>query len=170
MARWLWDGKGIALMGLAPGEKQFRLFVAPLDGGVPAPISLEPLNPIFMEVSRDDSVVAARTADSVLTLYPLDGGTPIPLRDLGPDAAPIGWTPGGQLWVKSIGAVPARVSRYDVHERRVVEERTVSPSDLTGVLSVPWVRISGDGRAVAFDYHRLLDNLYLFDGLPSSRR
>ena len=168
-ARWLRDGKRIALMGLPPGEKQFRLFIAPLDGGVPAPIFAEPLSPIFIEVSRDDSLVAARTVDNVLTLYPLDGGTPIPLPDLGTDAAPMGWTPGGQLWVKSIGAVPARVSRYDVHERRVVEERTISPSDLTGILSVPWVRISADGRAVAFDYHRLLDNLYLLDGLPSAR-
>jgi hypothetical protein len=170
MARWLWDGKRIALMGLPLGETQFRLFVAPLDGGVPAPISPEPLNPIFMEVSRDDGLVAARTVDNVLTLFPLDGGAPIPLPGLGTDAAPIGWTPGGQLWVKSIGAVPARISRYDVHEQRVVEERTVSPSDLTGVLSVPWVRISADGRAMAFDYHRLLDKLYLLDGLSSARR
>jgi hypothetical protein len=170
MARWLWDGKRIALMGLPLGETQFRLFVATLDGGVPAPISPEPLNPIFMEVSRDDSLVAARTVDNVLTLYPLNGGTPIPLPELGADTAPIGWTPGGQLWVKSIGAVPARISRYDIHERRVVEERIVAPSDLTGVLSVTWVRISADGRTMAFDYHRLLGNLYLLDGLPSANR
>jgi eukaryotic-like serine/threonine-protein kinase len=169
MARWLWDGKRIALMGLPSGETQFRLFVAPLDGGVPALVSPEPLNPIFMEVSRDDSLVAARTVENVLTLYPLDGGTPIPLPDLGPDAAPIGWPSGSQLWVKSIGAVPARISRYDVHERRVLEDRIVSPSDMTGVLSVPWVRISGDGRTMAFDYQRILGNLYLLDGLPSAK-
>jgi hypothetical protein len=169
MARWLWDGKRIALMGLPHGETRFRLFLAPLEGGVPAPVSPEPVNPIFIEVSRDDSLVAARTIENVLTLFPLDGGTPIPLPDLGPDAAPIGWTPGGQLWVKSMGALPARISRYDVHQRRVVEERTVSPSDLTGVLSVPWVRISADGQTLAFDYHRLLDNLYLLDGLPAVR-
>ena len=102
MARWLWDGKRIALMGLPTGETQFRLYVASLDGGVPAPVSAEALSPYFIEVSRDDGLVAARTTDDVLTLYPLDGGTPIPLPELGTDAAPVGWTAGGQLWVKTI--------------------------------------------------------------------
>jgi hypothetical protein len=37
----------------------------------------------FLEVSRDDRFVAAQDLDEILTLYPLDGGSPIPLPELG---------------------------------------------------------------------------------------
>jgi hypothetical protein len=171
-ARWLHDGKRIVFTGQRlPGvEKEFRLYVVPIEGGGPVSISDAAVRAYFLEVSRDDRFVAARDLDEVLTLYPLDGGSPIPLPELGKDVAPVGWTRDGQLWARALRELPSRMVRYDVPNRRVLEERTLSPSDLTGVTQLVQVCMTPDSRAVAFDYVRTLGHLSLLDGLAPARR
>jgi serine/threonine protein kinase len=163
-ARWFHDGKRIVLSGRGEKEKQSRLYSRALDDGAPKRISETAVNPFYIEVSNDDGLVAARDLDGTVTLFPVEGGAPIPLPELGKDVVPVGWTADGQLWVRFL-EVPSRMLRYDIRSRRPVEERTVSPSDPTGVSRIPTVRITPDGRTVAFDYERTLSYLYLLDGL-----
>jgi eukaryotic-like serine/threonine-protein kinase len=169
-ARWLHDAKHLVVSGRQKADKQSRLFVVSLEGGEPTRISNEAVNPYYIEVSNDDHFVAARGPDEILTLFPIDGGPSVPLSELGKEVAPVGWTADGQLWVRPFREVPSRMLRYDIRKRRVLEERTISPSDPTGVARIPRVRITPDGRALAFDYERTLGYLYLLDGLVPARR
>jgi len=168
-ARWFHDGTHIVFMGRTPQEKQSRLHSVALDNGTPKRISETAVNPYYVEVSNDDRFVAARDLDGIVTLFPVDGGAPVPLLELGKDVVPAGWTVDGQLWVRSRD-VPSRMLRYDIRSRRPVEERTVSPSDPTGVSRIPTIRITPDGRTVAFDYERTLSYLYLLEGLSAAGR
>jgi eukaryotic-like serine/threonine-protein kinase len=168
-ARWFHDGKHIVFAGRAMQEKQSRLYDVAVENGTAKPISGTAVNPYYLEVSNDDRTVAARDLDGLVTLFPLDGGAPIPLPELGKDLAPAGWTSDGQLWVRSRD-VPTRMVRYDIRNRRPVEERSISPSDATGVSRIPTIRITPDGGTVAFDYERTLSYLYLLEGLSPAGR
>jgi hypothetical protein len=164
VTRWLRDDKRVVFAGRLAHEKQFRLYSVALEGGVAKRISDTIVSPFYVEVSNDDHFVAARDLEDIVTLFPVDGGAPVPLPELGKDLVPIGWTVKDQLWVRSL-AVPSRMLLHDIRSRRTLEERTISPSDPTGVWRIPQIRITPDGRSVAFDYERSLGYLYLLDGL-----
>jgi serine/threonine protein kinase len=168
-ARWLQDGKHIVFSGRATPEKQSRLYSVALEGGAPERISETAINPFYLEVSSDDQLVAARDLDEIVTLFPIGGGPAVQLPELGKDVVPAGWSANGQLWVRTRD-VPSHMLRYDIRSRRALEERTISPSDPTGVSRIPTVRITPDGRSVAFDYERTLSYLYLLEGLSPARR
>lgn len=167
-ARWLRDGKRLVVMGQRKGETQWRLLIVSLDGGALVPLSDSAVTQVGVEVSHDDRFTAAPDLNGTLTVYPLDGTPPIPLPELGKFAVPAGWSEDGQLWVagpseSSVAAV--RLRRYDLVSRRVVEERTVVPTDVMGITGVEHTIITPDGRNVAVQYMRKLGSLYTLDGL-----
>jgi eukaryotic-like serine/threonine-protein kinase len=168
--RWLRDGKRLVATVQRKGETQWRLFVIPLAGGVP---TLLTDGPAAVEVSRDDRFAAVLRSDGMLTLYPLEGGPPLPLPELGRVAFPVGWTSGGDLWVSVWRASregPSHLVRYDISKRRVVEERIVGPADLTGLASMEHISITPDSQSIALQYLRRLGVLYLLDGLAPPRQ
>jgi eukaryotic-like serine/threonine-protein kinase len=173
-ARWLRDGKRIVVVGHGGGEKEARLYLAALEGGAATRLSDASVWPDYVEVSHDDRLAAANSLDGTLTLFPLDGTPPIPLADLGPGSVPVGWTQDGQLWVldqrKGARDAPIPLLRYDVSSRRVVEQRTLSPMDVTGLEAVGRICITPDGRALAYQRERRLSHLDLVDGLALPRR
>src|SRR5208283_1804162 len=124
-------------------DKQWRLFVVPLEGEAPTPISDASIAQFYLEVSRDDRLAAVLGLNGILTIYPLDGSHPIPLTDLGKFTVPVGWTSDGQLWVSdnltAFRDVPTHLKRYDITGRRVVEERTIGPADLTGLAGIGYI-------------------------------
>jgi len=85
-----------------------------------------------------------------------------------------GWTSDGQLWVsdnlRAFRVVPSHLRRYDIVPRCVVEEHTLSPTDLSGLAFIGHIFMTPDGRAIAFEYTRKLDYLYLLEGLAPPRR
>jgi eukaryotic-like serine/threonine-protein kinase len=165
-ARWLQNGERIAISGRQPGDKEVYLYVLPLAGGVPKRIS-NPLSTPHFEVSLDDRLAAARALNGSVTLFALDGSPPVALPELGREVVPAGWSADGKLWVQKFQDVPMRLLLFDTRRRRVVEERTVGPSDLAGVTLIPQVRITPDGQTLAFDYLRRNGYLFLIDGLLS---
>ena len=62
-------------------------------------------------------------------------------------------------------ALPARIELLDVAtgERRPWKE--LKPPDPTGVLTIGPVVMTADGSAYVYSYRRLLDDLYLAEGL-----
>jgi eukaryotic-like serine/threonine-protein kinase len=167
-ARWLKDGGRVAFLGQQPEEKQLRVYVMPLEGGVPRAIS-PPIVPAYFDVSHDDHWAVALGLDQVVTLFPLEGGPPVPLPELGKDVVPTGWSREGQLWVNRFREVPTKLLRFDIKSRRVLEERSIGPTDPTGVTRITRLRITPDGRFLAFDYERTLGSLVLVEGLASVR-
>jgi eukaryotic-like serine/threonine-protein kinase len=163
-ARLLQDGERVVVCGRQPGDKAPYLYLLSLAGGPPKRIS-SALSAVYFEVSLDDRLAAARDLDGTITLYALDGSSPVALPELGREVVPAGWSANGRLWVQKFQDIPSRLLLFDLHSRRVVEERIVGPSDLAGVTDIPRIRITPDGRTVAFDYWRRNGYLFLMDGL-----
>ena len=59
--------------------------------------------------------------------------------------------------------------RYDVQRRKILEEQLVAPADTSGVVTIPRIRLSRDGKTMAYDYRRMLDYLYLVRGLGAEQ-
>lgn len=168
--RWLHDGKHVVIRA-RPEDRQARLYVVPLEEGAPTPLAGAAVGGGNLAVSRDDHYVAARSSHGTLTLFSLDGGTPIPLPELGKSAVAAGWATNTQLWVRMADDMTSiRLLRFDIGTRSVLEERRFSPTESTGLFLIGIVNVAPDGRGIAFDYWRVLGNLYILDGLAPPRR
>jgi eukaryotic-like serine/threonine-protein kinase len=171
IVRWLKDGRFVAT---APGkdDKVWRLYVVPAGGGQPSQLSNAPVLPPYLEVSRDGRLAAATSRNGILTLFPLDGSAPIPVPELGKYAVPVGWTSAGQLWasdnLRTVRGAASHLLRYDVGSRRIVEQRSLSSAEPTGLTAIGRIRITPDSRTYAYEYFRELDYLYVLDGLVPS--
>jgi hypothetical protein len=171
--RFFHDGNRIVFDGRHREDKQYRLYTMSLDGGTPVVMSdVGVFGHDLFQVSLDDLFVAAVSLDEILTLYPTDGGPPVPLRGLGKNAEAVAWTPEGHLWVRQrrLRELPSRILLYDVAHQRVLGERAFSLNDATGILAVFHTHSTPDAGAIAFDYERVQGHLYVLDGLAALRR
>ncbi len=156
------DGKRVALYGRR-GEDLSRVFVLNLENGDLRPIS-PPLPPGFIvAVSPDQKWVAASEADGTPTLYPVEGGRPDHLVELGPRFLVVGWLKDQSLLAFERNVVPAPVVRFDPKTRQVTPWRTLAPPDLSGVPRLTKVLVTPDGKTFAFHFRRRTDVLYLID-------
>ncbi len=118
-------------------------------------------------VAPDGARVAALDPERRLLLYSVDGGDPAPVRGAQDGDVPLRFTPDGRaLYVFVRGDGPrSEIHRVDLAtgERQVWKE--LAPPDPVGVFGVPSVQVSADGQSYVYAYVRLLDELYLVDGL-----
>jgi eukaryotic-like serine/threonine-protein kinase len=167
-ARWLRDGKRLVVIAQR-NDGPWQLFLVPLDGGAPVPVPGAFVSPSRFEISRDDRLAAVLDPDGTLAVYPLNGDAHIPLPDLGSFTVASGWSVDGQLWasdgLKAGHDAPTRLMRYDFKTRRVVEERTLSPTDRSGFVGFEDIFVAPEGGAIAYQYTRILGYLYVVDGL-----
>jgi hypothetical protein len=132
-------------------------------GSLLRPIS-PPIAPTFrVAVSPDQRSVAASGSDGTVTIFPLDGGNPDRVSELGNDAQLIGWLEEGSLLAFERSAVPSRVRRFDPRTRAVTPYTTLAPPDLTGVQRLIKVLATPDGKTFAFHHRRRSDVLFLMD-------
>ena len=158
------DGKRVALFGKRRDEGS-RIFELELGRSELRPISPE-INPGYsVAVSPDQRWVVAVEGDGTPTLFPVDGGAPQPIRELGPRYQTIGWLKDGTLLVFERNALPAAVLRFDLHTRAVTPYRTLAPPDVAGVPRLTKVMVTPDGKTFAFHFRRRTDVLYLLDPL-----
>jgi dipeptidyl aminopeptidase/acylaminoacyl peptidase len=83
-ARFVPDGKGI-LTAASEGDDAVRLWVYPLDGGKPRPVTDAGVEIGPFPVSPDSRHAVVQTSDFAWHLVPLAGGTPQPVLGLGPN-------------------------------------------------------------------------------------
>ena len=142
---WLVGGKGAGRALSPPGID------ARFSAGVPAP---------------DGRTVAVGTDDGHLLLCPVDGGAPRRLATSPPGLVPIAWVDDGRELLAFARAGPAAsVVRVDPVTGSSVPVRRLAPSDPAGVIGIPTVRVTPDGRRWAWSYARLLSELYVAEGL-----
>ncbi len=164
-AAWLARGERIVLAANMP-DRAPRLYTQPAAGGDPRPITPEGVGSDWA-VSPDGSRVAVADPDRRLLLYSVDGGDPRPIRGAEPGDAPIRFSPDGRhLYV----LVRDERSRSNIHRLELATGtrelwRDVTPEDSVGLLGVPRVFLSADGQSYVYTFVRLLDELYLVDGL-----
>ncbi|MGH9199846.1 MAG: hypothetical protein ACRD2A_01265, partial [Vicinamibacterales bacterium] len=97
-----------------------------------------------------------------ISLWPVSGGPPRPVRGSEPGDRPVGWSADGRsLWLFRRSEVPAHVFRLDIDTGRRNLWKTLVPPDVAGVYSIIEFRITPTGHSYFYSYTRLLSQLYL---------
>jgi hypothetical protein len=166
-ARWMPDGRGLLVVGRTPPESDFRLYRLADDGSKPVHVTDAPLMG-RLHVSQDGRRAAALDSNRRLIIVSLKDGATLSGPSAYADTVPRGWAPDGSLWLSEGGDyAPARLRlfRVDVRTGKVLEERTVRPTDSSGASSIGQVAFMPDGRGMAFNYWHMVGSLYIVRGL-----
>ncbi len=79
---------------------------------------------------------------------------------------PVGWSADSRfLYVISRTQFPVTILRFDFQTHRAETWKTLAPTDLAGAGGIADFHITPDGKAYAYSYARVLDDLYLVTGL-----
>jgi hypothetical protein len=166
---WTPDGTRVLFTAAEPGRPR-RIFVVPLAGGLPRPVTPEgEIAWIGSElvVSADSRYVLGRDRNMKSLRYPLDGGSPLPLDGLAADDVPLRWSADGRsIWVLGPDRSPATIFRLDVAGGRKALWREITYADPAG-LEPDFLRviISADGKSYVYGYNRTLSDLFVADGV-----
>jgi hypothetical protein len=161
-------GDRLVLSANEPG-RALRLYVQPAGGGAPRAITPENVGAEWT-VSPDGQRVAAVDAQGALVSYAVDGvggGEPEPIPGAVAGDSPIRFSPEGRsLYVLARGdGAACAIDRLDLATGGRVSWKTITPPDPVGVYGIPRLLLSADGASYVYAYVRLLDDLYLVDGL-----
>jgi hypothetical protein len=165
-ATWFPDGRRILLTANERGRGT-RLYVQEVPNGSPRAISGEG---VVMDngkaVSPDGTRALARGPDFNVAVYPIGNGEPIPIPGVTSVDSPIRWTADGQgVYVLNRTTLPAKVEVVEVSTGRRRPWKEITPPDPAGVLAVHPVLMTPDGKSYVYSYRRVLDDLFLVEGL-----
>ena len=163
-ARWHPGGAGLLFAAAATREPPRVYWQPSLDG---EPRILTPAGIAAWDVSPDGRLLAAIHDDGRAVCYPLEGGEPWTIPGLSDVDLLVGWSEDARaLYVRprSEGS-SSRVERVDVRSGRRVLWREITPPDTTGLLGPVSVVMAPDGRSYAYNFLRVLSDLYLVTGL-----
>jgi hypothetical protein len=176
--RWMPNAKSLLVLGRTPPESDFRLYRLAEDGSKPVLVAEAPLLGFEpLHVSQDGRWAAALDSDRRLIIVSLRDGETLSVPSGHPsspwsvapaDASPCGWAPDGSLWLSEGGDhAPVRLQlfRVDVRTGKVLEERTVGPTDPNGVTAIFNLQLTPDGRSMAFSYYYSVGYLHIARGL-----
>ncbi len=168
-ANWFPGGERVLFAASGPGHG-VRLYIQEIAGGSPRPVTPEGVGHCGITVtsssrgvSPDGKFVIAGTAETC-ALYPVEGGTPRPIRGLEAGDHPIQWSRDRRgVYVFRAGRpVSVWLLNMETGERRLWKEIHQSNQGFdTAVI----VRMTPDGRSYAYSWNRNLSELYLVDGL-----
>jgi eukaryotic-like serine/threonine-protein kinase len=161
--RWMPSGHAIVFTAYDANHGP-RTYWMDLDSGKTRPITPEGI--VAVLVSPDGKFLLGRDAQRKRWLYPIDGGDPQPFAaSVSPDNAIIDWEKDGKSVLVEKTGIPVKIVRVYLDSSKVEELKTLSPSDPAGVVTVGGVRLSADRKSYAYDYFRILSDLYVVDGL-----
>ena len=161
-ARWMPDGKRLLVTGSESGPA-WRSYVQDLAGGAQHPVTREGI--IASLVSPDGRrVVYADRGKYYVKALEADSGSVV--ADALPGESLLQWSSqGDRLYLMQVDSASSiRISGLNLASGRRVPWRTISIPDPAGFYPYSAV-ITSDGQAYAITYGRLLDNLYLVEGL-----
>jgi serine/threonine protein kinase len=164
-ARWTPDGKHLVVTGHEAG-KGVRLYLLPLDGGVPQPFSPEGVDFQEYRVIRGGQAAIALTVDREYRIYPIAGGDSEAVPHLEPMDRLVRWFDAeNAAIVYRLGEMPGALYRIDITtgERKLF--RALTPPDPTGIYRIGRLQTSPDGSAHCYTYYMHLVDLHVIEGL-----
>jgi dipeptidyl aminopeptidase/acylaminoacyl peptidase len=160
---WVPNGKAIVFSASEPNHPTRMYWMNLADGKTHA---ITPEGTEGGLVSPDGKYLLARDPERKRWLYPLEGGDPQPLSAALKDGEiPIDWESDGQSLLVGERGFPFKVSRVFLNSNRREDVRSFAPSDAGGIVTLGGVRFSADRKSYAYDYFRILSDLYVVDGL-----
>jgi dipeptidyl aminopeptidase/acylaminoacyl peptidase len=164
-ARFVPDGKAI-LTAASEADDAVRLWLYPLDGGKPRPVTDAGIEIGPFPVSPDSRHVVVQTSDFLWHLLPLSGGPPQPVAGLGPDDRPVAFSADASaLYGFRRGELPGQLFRVDLASGSRELRRELRPRDPSGVVEIVSVVATPDGSSYAYSQQRILSDLFLVAGL-----
>jgi eukaryotic-like serine/threonine-protein kinase len=161
--RWLPSGRGIVFAAYEANHPP-RTYWMDLDSGKMRAVT--PEGTVGLLVSPDSKFVLARDPERKRWLYPLESGDRQPFTAmLASGDEVLDWEKDGKGILVLRPGVPAKVFRVYLGSPKIEEVKSFSPSDPAGVVTVGGTRFSADRKSYAYDYFRILSDLYVVDGL-----
>jgi Tol biopolymer transport system component len=114
-------------------------------------------------VSPDGQQVAIATTEGTVAAYSLDGKETFHVDAWATRFRVAGWLDDGSLLAFTPWELPARLERYDPRTGKTSLVRTFAPLDSAGVAGITRLRITPDGRAIAFQLRRMSAVLTVLD-------
>jgi Tol biopolymer transport system component len=162
---WLPDGSAVVVGGTEKGHAA-RLYLFHPDSGKARPITPEGYISLMAPLSPDRREAATLSPEGDPVLCAMAGGKPEKIQGLEPGNVPVGWTADGKsLYILSSRHIPVTIFRLNLETHHKEAWKTISPADRAGVVGIPIIRITPDGKAYAYTFGRNLDDLYLVTGL-----
>ena len=164
-ACWFPDGRRLLVSADSP-KRPAGFYEKDLQSGALRPVASPPLNPFHFRVSPNGETVAGMSPDEKITLVSLRTGVSRTFPDdlLAGDV--LAWSADGRaLYFSDRMPMPASVYRLDIATGRRELVREVVPQDRAGVQAIAPVFTTPDGGTIAFSFRRILDDLFLVDGL-----
>jgi serine/threonine protein kinase len=157
---WTRDGSRFAFTGSTMG-KPSRTYVIDLSSGKASAVTPEGTSGAI--ITPDGHSVLAKN-DQGFALYPIDGGTPQPVRGISQNEFPVQWdASGAQIYVWD-DSFPARIILVDLRSGQRRPSLETKPPDPAGVLYGNFF-MTPDAKSYAYRYRRVLSTLYVADGL-----
>ena len=102
--------------------------------------------------------------------YPVAGGTPLPIPGARHQDSPISWSADGteiytRTWTPGASDPETSIRRVSLRTGVWTPVRTIAPVDRAGAGFPRGFSMSRDGRAYAYHYPQLLNDLFLATGL-----
>jgi len=158
-ARWFPDGTHILFQG-EEDNRPARLWMQALDGTPPRAIT--PENVSGTQVTPDGRFVLGRNPDRRFSLYPIAGGSPVPVPALKSGDVPTRFSSDGRsLFVATFGKIPALLYKIDLASGERTLSREAMPADPSGLINVGPIFVTPDGSMTVYSYTRLLSDLYV---------
>jgi hypothetical protein len=162
-ARWFPNGQRVLIAGVDV-EGDVRSYIQDIKGGRPQPLT--PKRTWGVLVSPDEKSIAAIGTGQAITIWPVDGGSPTPVKGSLVGDRPVAWSRDGQsLWLFRRSEVPGHVFKLDIKTGRRHEWKKLVPPDPAGVYSIIQFQVTPTGHAYAYTYARVLSQLYQVTGL-----
>ncbi len=160
-ANFLPDGRRVVFVGAEHGRRQ-RTWVQEPPGGQPRAVT--PEGSTGVTVSPDGRWLAAVAQDLTLMLFPLEGGEPRQAGKLAEREKISQWSADGRTLFTHRPGTRLDVFSIDVQsgERRLW--KTFEVPDPAGAYISTFV-VTRDARSYTYGYMRILDELYLVEGL-----
>jgi hypothetical protein len=156
------DGQRLALIGAKTAGGPTGLFVYDLKTGATRAASPEGAGDA-VPVSWDGQRLAASGPDGTITAYSLEGKELFRVEPWGSNYRVAGWLEDGSLLAFQPFELPSRLERYDPRTRSVSLVRMLAPIDPAGVAGIIRVRLTPDGRTIAFQHRRMSAVLTVLD-------
>jgi len=145
-------------------------WVVNLDGSSPRKLALADGRFVFEDPFSVDGTRVAQSCPKSIgpgpCIYPVDGGTPVPVRGAKPEWYPVGWDERGRLYLRDGSMrVPEVLWRLDPATGHATSIAELSPRDRAGVIGIGRVVVSNRGDAWAYSVFRRLSDLHVVAGV-----
>ena len=163
---WLPGGHQILFVGSEPdhGGRVYRMDVPQ---GQPHPVTSEGVEVVSYThfVSPDGQFFLGLDEERQSRIYSVQSGEGKPVPGMEPGEVAFGWTGDGRRVYVYRPAVPALVYRVELSTGQRELWKELNPPDPAGINFIRTPHVSADGKSYAYNYNRVLSELFLVDGL-----